>query len=360
MPREKTDLRSQSGITMRPILQITIPTFNRPEKLKATLRNLAEIGDLVRSGRLNISVFDNSDVDQGLHFGAGVPDMVKYTWNGGNLGYHGNIRKCLSNGNAVFLWLIADDDELRVSEIPKIVDYLENHQKRIMGLALPYEVQTLSSNDIQYDISLKPHFGKVAKFSDIVLPQKIPFDFLSSFIVKSELLDRINLRKVVSTNDYFHSLIYCSCLRPDDDIGIYDKALVSYAGSEILNWSLRRIVESKYEICDVLTHTVLIHMNKSIILSEVLKWAIFGRIGTINIRDLDKEISGLVWLALRDRSVKNLLLALLLILPVFVAREVAVFTLAISAGKYTSENLLQRLRNMRETVSAKANLQKSK
>ena len=360
MPGKKAHLRSQSGIEMTPILQITIPTFNRLEKLKATLCDLAQIGDLVRSGRVNIYVFDNSDVDQGLHLGADMHDLVKYTWNGGNLGYHGNIRKCLSKGSAVFRWLIADDDELRVSEIPKIVDYLENHQKRIMGLALPYEVRTLSSSNIQNDISLKPHFGKIAKFGDIVLPQRIPFDFLSGFIVKSELLNRIDLRKVVSTNDYFHSLIYCSCLRPEDQIGIYDEVLVSYAGTEVLNWSLRRIVDSKYEICDVLTDTILIHMDKSIILSEVIKWAIFGRIGTTNIRDLDKEINSLVWFAVHDRSVKNLLLALLLIVPVTVAREVAVFALAISAGKNTSESLLQRLRNMRQTVNAEVNSQKSK
>lgn len=340
---------------MKPILQIIIPTFNRPEKLEAMLLKMVQIEDLVSAGRLKILVLDNSDADYGPQLGLDFHGFVEYSWNGGNLGYQGNIRKCLSKRNAIFSWLIADDDELSVSKICKIVDYLENHQEDISGLALPYEVQSMSDSDIQNDISLKPHFGTVAKFGEIILPHRIPFDFLSSFIVKSDLLNRVDLSDFTSHNDYFHSLIYCSCLRSDDEIAIYDAALISYNQPKVLNWSLYSIVLSKYEICDVVSCNISIQMNKSAILSEVLKWATFGRIGTISIRDLDKDIQSLVRLALYDRSVKNLLLALLLIVPASITREVAIFALAISARKYTSESFLKRLRTMRKNINANTN-----
>lgn len=341
---------------MKPILQITIPTFNRPEKLEAMLLNMVQIKDLVSSGRLIILICDNSDVDYGPQLGLGFHSFVEYSWNGGNLGYQGNIRKCLSKQHAVFSWLIADDDELRVSEIYNIVDYLENHQESISGMALPYEVPSMSDSDIQNDISLKPYFGRVAKFGQIILPHRIPFDFLSSFIVKSDLLNRVDFNGFTSHNDYFHSLIYCSCLRPDDKIVIYDAALVSYNQPKVLHWSLSSIVSSKYEICDVVSCKMSIQMNKSVMLSEVLKWATFGRIGMISISDLDKDIQSLVRFALCDRSIKNLLLALLLIVPASISREVAIFAFAISSKKYTSESFLKRIRKIRKNFSANKRL----
>lgn len=339
---------------MIPTLQIVIPTFNRPEKLKAMLRDLSQLGDYVRSGRLGIAVFDNSDSDQVEHLSAEIRDLIDYTWNGGNLGYRGNIRKCLLNGEADFRWLIADDDTLKVSEIPKIIDYLEEHSDKIMGLALPYEVRSLPGAKSYNEISLAPNFGVIARFGEIVSPSRIPFDFLSSFIMKSELLSRIDVANVTSHNDYYHALIYCLCLRQDDLIGIYDDAILSYVAPDTLNWSLRRLVDSKNEICDVLIDEHQIQMNKSSILSEILKWAIFGRIGTTEIRNLENDIGPLVRFALRDRSARNLLLAVLLIVPCAVAREVAIVALAISASKNSPQNLLQSLRNMRHVINSKA------
>lgn len=343
---------------MTPTLQITIPTFNRLEKLKAMLGDLSQIGDCVRSGRLRIAVFDNSDSDQVEYLGAEISDLIEYTWNGGNLGFHGNIRKCLLNGEADFLWLIADDDILKVSEIPKIIDYLEKHSEKIMGLALPYEVRYLPDAKSYNEISVTPNFGIIASFGEIVLTGRIPFDFLASFIIKSDSLSRIDFANIISQNDYYHSLIYCSCLRQDDLIGIYDDAILSYVAPDTLNWSLRSLVDSKNEICDLLINEHQIQMNKSAILSEILKWAIFGRIGTTDIRNLENDIGPLVRFALRDRSARNLLLAVLLIAPSVVAREVAIFALAISASKNSPQHLLQSLRNMRRIVNSKARARK--
>jgi hypothetical protein len=340
---------------LKPILEIKIPTYNRLEKLKATLSQFNLIAHLVRSGRVQIVVFDNSDKDNSYQLGTEILSFVEYNWNGGNIGYHGNICKCFSRRHGVFSWIIADDDKLSVLEIPELINYLEHYKADIAGLALPYEVNVLSESDIQKDISVKPAFGKIVRFGDIIIPQSITFDFLSRFIIKTDLLNRTDLNRFLTKNDYFHSLVYCSSLHLDDLIGIYENAIISYILPSSMNWSLESLIKSKYEICDTLADKNLIQMDKSTILSEILKWAIFGRIGVTKVQELELELSTLVQFALRDRSVKNLLLATLLVVPCTVARELTIIALAIKSDRNTSKSLVQRLKSIRREIKFRAN-----
>lgn len=338
---------------MIPILQISIPTYNRPDKLTAVIDALSSLSELINAGRITILIFDNSDKDQSSLFRSKINGLINYKYNGGNIGFQKNIKKCLTQGEAIFKWIIADDDEIEVSEIPKIVEYLHINADKIDGMVLPYNVRDITKNDKRPDSSLSLNFGSAIRFGDAVLPTRIPFDFISEFIIKAEILRRIDVENIKSKNDYIHSFIYCSCLAYNDVVTIYSRPVITYKPPETVNWSLLQLLKSKLEIGTLLKINLKIYVNRSKLLSEVLKWAIFGRIGTTKIRGLDSDLGGLVRLALRDRSIINLLLALLLVLPKYISREVVIVALAVSRRNCSTSGLLERIREARFAVRIK-------
>jgi hypothetical protein len=338
---------------MIPVLQISIPTYNRQDKLTAVIDSLSSLSELINAGRITILIFDNSDKDQSNLFGSKINGLINYNYNGGNIGFHKNIKKCLIQGEAIFKWIMADDDEIEVSEIPKIVEYLHLNADKIDGMILPYNVRNIITNDKLQNSSLSLNIGSLIRFGDAVLPTRIPFDFISEFIIKSEILRRIDVENINSKNDYIHSFIYCSCLAYNDVVTLYDCPVITYKPPETLNWPLLQLLKSKLEISTLLNINFKIYINQSKLLSEALKWAIFGRIGATKIRGLDGDLGGLVRLALNDRSIVNLLLALLLVLPKYIAREVVIFALAVSRRNSSKSGLLQRMQEARFAVRIK-------
>ncbi len=353
MPERSSISTPEPKLATGPTLQITIPTYNRIDHLKTTLAALLKHSALIRQGRLKIKVFDNSQDDHAEALGAEVTGLVDYTWNGGNLGYHGNIRRCMTGGGeAVFKWIIADDDVISTDEIPGLIDFLEGVGADVAGVALPYEVENFSKNQRELDISVTPAYGKRLAFGDAVLVQRIPFDFLASFIFRQELVGRIDVDAITSDNDYFHSLVYCSALGPEDKIAIYDTALLAYVNPGSFSWSLVRLVNSKFEICDVLIARHGVAIQKSAILSEILKWAVFGRIGMIDIRGLEGECNALLSHALRDMAPANLALGFMLVAPRFLVREAAILGLALAARRHSPGPFLQQLKTARQMLNA--------
>jgi hypothetical protein len=140
-------------------------------------------------------------------------------------------------------------------------------------------------------------------------------------------------------------------LRENDLIFIYDDVILSYVPPSQLNWSLVRLVESKFEICDALIDSHNIPMEKSFILSEILKWAVFARAGITRIDGLSADLNILFNYAVRNGHPINLFFAFLLVIPQFLSREIVVIALAISAGKRSSLGFFRRLKDARGIVN---------
>lgn len=340
---------------MTATLQITIPTYNRPEKIKNLIRVFSEISDLCYSNRIVISIFDNSDFDIAQINKQSLPNYFQYIWNETNVGFVGNVKKCLSSGLGFYTWVISDDDTINAQEVKKLLDFLDELDPSVEGVALPCEIKSFVGENTSLAIGLAPEFGKLLSFKDAITPTKLPFDYLASFIIKTSILSRVRLSEMNEKNDYIHSLIYCNCLQAADLIFVYHKGIISYESSKKLNWSLPSLINSKIEIFQVLQRKTGLPMNQTAVVTEVLKWAIFSRVGMCHIESLENDRLKLLTIAIKNISIKNFFLGMLLILPKFMANEIAIFALALfgksNSDLKLSEKLKKNLSNIRLQLS---------
>jgi len=124
----------------KPILTIAIPTYNRPE-------SLAKLFDLFLKrvcshfpDDVEILVCDNSDheaskVNEVLF----VKSRIKHMINESNLGFSGNVIKCIKEANGTYLWIISDDDYVDYNAFKQFMKKLsELYDDHVDCIMLPF------------------------------------------------------------------------------------------------------------------------------------------------------------------------------------------------------------------------------
>lgn len=115
------------------LLSITIPTFNRSNSLINTLDSIAHQIGSIDPSLIEIVVSDNCSPDRteecvnawiGEH-----PDIpIRYFRNDENIGFDANCDVAIQRANAIFAWLMSDDDFLEVGAIPRVYSLLEENR----------------------------------------------------------------------------------------------------------------------------------------------------------------------------------------------------------------------------------------
>ena len=119
------------------ILTIAIPTYNRGEILKKSIeRLLSEIEGL--EDKVDILISDNNSDDNTkkiieAFLDNGV-DLI-YNRNDENLGMDGNFIYCFENARSKYVWLLGDDDLIKMNELKYIIGLLENHEPGLIHLS---------------------------------------------------------------------------------------------------------------------------------------------------------------------------------------------------------------------------------
>jgi abequosyltransferase len=108
------------------LITIAIPTYNRALKLNKSLQNLTHCRDF--ADRINIRVHDNHSTDETPEVLAKwkekFGDQLTITRHPSNLGLVGNYITCIESSNSEYIWVMGDDDDIRIEMIPKLLDYI--------------------------------------------------------------------------------------------------------------------------------------------------------------------------------------------------------------------------------------------
>jgi hypothetical protein len=108
--------------TGKPLLAITIPTYNRAERLAATLRRI--IPQLTSDVQLR--VYDNASTDETAAIVRALGSDVKYFCNEDNVGADRNLLRCLSESPGQYTWLLCDDDRPSASCVSEILNQIND------------------------------------------------------------------------------------------------------------------------------------------------------------------------------------------------------------------------------------------
>jgi glycosyltransferase involved in cell wall biosynthesis len=121
-------------------LTIAIPTFNRPEELKDTLRALFSQPE---SEQCHVLVVDNCSSEPIAGFlSRSAPDIAERVTvhrNVANLGLSGNLMRCMELAESEWLWILADDDELARDAVASALDACAVSDGRDFTLFAQYE-----------------------------------------------------------------------------------------------------------------------------------------------------------------------------------------------------------------------------
>ena len=103
-------------------LTIAIPTYNRADKLAATLNRLLENN----LDNVIVTVVDNASTDHTpaiirQYLGSPLGGKMKYVRNSENIGMLGNIMRCFEQVTTEWLWILGDDDQ----PVPEAASHIE-------------------------------------------------------------------------------------------------------------------------------------------------------------------------------------------------------------------------------------------
>jgi abequosyltransferase len=110
------------------ILEITIPTYNRPKQIRETIQKLLpQLNDDV-----SITIIDNASPTPVTHEMLGIEDAglrgkVRIMRNRVNIGGDANILRCFEVCEAPYMWLLGDDDDPLPASIETILNDIKNN-----------------------------------------------------------------------------------------------------------------------------------------------------------------------------------------------------------------------------------------
>ncbi|RMG35549.1 MAG: glycosyltransferase family 2 protein, partial [Methanobacteriota archaeon] len=161
---------------MKKLLTVAVPTYNRHEDLKilaeSFLRPAAIIDDV------EVLVCDNSDATVAERNRLLFQDTrIRYIHNGQNLGYDGNLIRCLENAKGEWIWFIPDSDEMYLDAFRDFVFFLRE------GGSQEYRAILIPSNSVsdrsRVQVGLEPEAIFTCDHEDDWEKSRTPREMLS-------------------------------------------------------------------------------------------------------------------------------------------------------------------------------------
>ncbi len=117
----------------RPILTISIPTYNRSFFLDELLSCLLD--QCVSNPKIELLVSDNDSSDETPSIVEAYIDRgleIRYLRNTANIGADRNFLQCFEKARGKYVWIIGDDDVVKPGAIGKIITYLEANEYNLI------------------------------------------------------------------------------------------------------------------------------------------------------------------------------------------------------------------------------------
>ena len=145
----------------RPLLSITIPTYNRSVYLAELLECLQP--QLAQQADIELLISDNASPDDSeavtQRFAARGLDF-RYIRNATNIGPDGNFIQCLDFARGKYVWVLGDDDLMAPGTIPQILDLLRGTGE--------YDLVYLSSVGFTGDQRPRRERDPLGRFAEVV------------------------------------------------------------------------------------------------------------------------------------------------------------------------------------------------
>jgi len=276
------------------------------------------------SSDVEVIVCDNSDTceqrkNEMLFNNTGVV----YKKNIVNLGFSGNILKCISEAKGDYIWIISDDDSVDFEEFSKFMYWIKNtFLKNSKAIVLPF----LGKN--KQLTNTKETWGNSKTLADLIKNRAtIPFILFSGVIIKRpNLLEMKRVKEVASqfhNNDFIQVPLFMTMIDKNGKITYYTEALQEYQSSYQIRFSLYKMINSLesvvmfigdyFKLSDEIKREVFVQCHYQ----RWMQWMMLHKAGVYEIKDADSAIWPLLWKWRKEhfRSLQGFAIALFCMLP---------------------------------------------
>lgn len=196
---------------MKTLLNISIPTFNRPEYLYKCIKSIHKaVCQLNVNDRQLVSIFvsDNSDDDKSKD----ITDLLEfeslniiYSKNLANIGSDKNIARCYLYDNSVYLMILGDDDFISINSLSIIFPFLKSQTYAIIFL----KAYGLTGHETQSRSDLLKGINEYKSSYEVLMTRNIHLAFISNMIFRrSDYSESIVYEGVGSNLVQFNLVLY--------------------------------------------------------------------------------------------------------------------------------------------------------
>jgi len=275
-------------MSLRPLLSIAIPTYNRANYLRETIEALSQQVS-VAAKNIEIIVLDNCSSDDTIQVCENALrkwQFVKVLRNPENIGAESNVVQAMRRAAGEWIWLFGDDDIVLSGAVDTLFNYLKSVSEDTSLLLFNYgQVDKDGATVLSSGVCNAPHDwqGHLADFFDY----KGSFDilgFISALVMKNDVVNYANNYEIFGSyyahvgyliqSFYFKNAVFCATpiinqrqnnQRISEEFGVlersYSHAIETFAGIVVvlrtaakqLDISMEQLerLQSKLELVDL-------------------------------------------------------------------------------------------------------------
>ena len=331
------------------LLSICIPTYNRPDELKALYqsflcRALDEYGD-----QIEVVVCDNSDEKNAYLNQAILGSAVLYYKNETNVGFGGNLIRCVREATGEFIWIISDDDLILWDGFKRLMDCLKTASDDGIDLILlPYHFRNVVGELIVAECAVKEDIDVATYIRNL---SAVPFVYFASVVVRLDKKHVDWVQEKFYDNNLLNIPLFLSMLKPESRLRFLDIPVIEflekyYAPMNILGFYIGA--------CDVVLYLEKEYgVNGHLLIKDIYKGSLLAML-THNI-GLHAYLKGdetrwhLLAKLRQNLDIKNLILAIMVALPGGLARPIYLFLESLRlgvSGNPSIRSVLSRFKNL--------------
>lgn len=341
-------------------LSICVPTYNRNKDLAWLAQQFLVPALDKYSTQIEVLVCDNSDIDIALINKSNLDSRIQYKKNELNLGFAGNLLRCVDEASGTYIWIISDNDTILWSGFEELMNELPQADvNRIDCFMLP--IQTCNNfgdtsiSNRNSDWQLKPK----TNIQEILTAGKVPFILFSSTVIRVNKNNLNELKLKYFDNDYLQVILFFEMLAGDSKVYFLETCTIDYKPEYHARYSIYSISRSMKVVRGFLHAKYGMRLDEKGDYHGWLLWLAHHRGGLYQFKDADDDR----WLMLASLpqylSFKSLTLAFMLILPGGIFRPIYIWYRSFKDmqghGKLSFREFKQRVETNKKFIAEKLN-----
>lgn len=210
------------------LLSICVPTYNRPQEVMHLNNSFLKRALDSYGENIEVLMCDNSNDDVAIKNRHHLDTRIKYFQNGRNIGFAGNVLRCIDEAESEYIWLLPDNDEVIWSGFELLMEGV-SQRRDVDCFLVPYVMENNAGDVVEESYSFLDR-NKKYKLSNVLSGNFdfLPFVLLSGGVVRLDKSHTQEISDQLSSNIFIQIALFLSMLSEDSLVEVLPKPVIDY------------------------------------------------------------------------------------------------------------------------------------